>query len=196
MISLKERGEEALSASLAAKSSLLKEEGLLATQTFCAWCEEAFRRGGRLLIFGNGGSAADAQHMAAELVNRFRLDRSALPALALTTDTSIITSVANDYHFSQIFARQLEALGQPGDVALGISTSGESENIYQALKVARARGLKTAALTGQGGGRLTEVAELVIAVASQETPRIQEAHIFWIHLVCEVLEEAIFGAKD
>ncbi|WP_456434169.1 D-sedoheptulose-7-phosphate isomerase [Thermosulfuriphilus sp.] len=193
---LKERAQKALEASIAAKASLI-EGALGPTETFCRWCLEAFPRGGKLLVFGNGGSAADAQHLAAELVNRFGFDRAPLPAIALTTDTSVLSSISNDYHFSRVFSRQVEALGRPGDIALGISTSGQSENVYLGLLTARQRGLKTAALTGPGGGKLAEVAEITIPVGLGRTPRIQEAHIFWIHLICEVIEETLFGrTKD
>ncbi|OAG27523.1 D-sedoheptulose-7-phosphate isomerase [Thermodesulfatator autotrophicus] len=154
----------------------------------------ALKAGGKLLIFGNGGSAADAQHMAAEFVNRFRLERLPLPAIALTTDTSILTAIANDYDFSQVFSKQVKALGHPGDVALGISTSGNSENVLQGLATARELGLFTIGLTGGDGGKMPSYADLVITVPSRETPRIQEAHIFYIHLVCELVEEAYFAS--
>jgi len=154
---------------------------------------ETFSRGGKLLIFGNGGSAADAQHLAAELVNRFRRERAPLPALALTTDTSILTAVGNDYDFALIFVKQIEALGRPGDIALGISTSGRSENVIRALARAREMGLYTVGLTGGDGGNLPEVADLVLTVPSRETPRIQEGHLLFLHIFAELLEEACFG---
>ena len=154
---------------------------------------EVFRRGGKLLVFGNGGSAADAQHLAAELVNRFRRDRAPLPALALTTDTSILTAVANDYDFSLVFVKQIEALGRVGDIALGISTSGRSPNVLKALARARELGLFTVGLTGGAGGRMAEVSDLLITVPSEETPRIQEGHLFFIHVFSELVEEAYFG---
>jgi D-sedoheptulose 7-phosphate isomerase len=144
--------------------------------------------GGKLLIFGNGGSAADAQHMAAELVNRLQRERAALAALALSTDTSILTSVANDYSFERVFVRQIEALGRAGDVALGISTSGGSPSVVKALEAARSRGLKTIALTGRDGGGAAAVADVHVNVPSDSTARIQEVHRTLIHAICELVE--------
>ena len=146
------------------------------------------RAGGKLLIFGNGGSAADAQHMAAELVNRLQRERAALAALALSTDTSILTSIANDYTFDRVFVRQIEALGRPGDVALGISTSGGSPSVVRALEAARSRGLKTIALTGRNGGGAAAAADIHVNVPSDSTARIQEVHRTLIHAVCELVE--------
>jgi len=150
------------------------------------------RGGGKVLIFGNGGSAAQAQHIAAELVNRFRKDRKGLPALALTTDTSVLTSVANDYDFSLVFARQIEALGEAGDLAWGMTTSGRSPNVVKALQVAKQRGLRTLAFSGGDGGQVKEVAELCLVVPSEETPRIQEVHITLAHILCELAEDELF----
>jgi len=149
---------------------------------------DSLRAGGKVLVFGNGGSAADAQHLACELVGRFVKERGALPALALTVDTSILTAVANDYSFKQVFARQIEGLGRPGDVALGISTSGESPNVLAALKAAKARGLKTVALTGRDGGSIGRVADIHVNVPDQNTQRVQEVHQTLIHVICEVVE--------
>jgi D-sedoheptulose 7-phosphate isomerase len=150
---------------------------------------EALKAGKKLLVFGNGGSASDAQHMSAELVGRYQRERAAMAAIALTTDTSILTSVANDYSFKQVFARQMEALGQAGDVALGISTSGESPNVVLALQVAKARGLKTIALTGRDGGSVGRAADIHVNVPDQSTARVQEVHRTLIHVMCEVIEE-------
>jgi D-sedoheptulose 7-phosphate isomerase len=150
--------------------------------------DEAFTAGGRLLIFGNGGSAADAQHMAAELVGRFVRERAALPALALSTDTSILTSVGNDYGYERVFARQVEALGRAGDVALGITTSGGSPNVVAALGVAKARGLKTVALTGRDGGLAGAASDIHINVPAESTARVQEVHGTIIHVICELIE--------
>jgi D-sedoheptulose 7-phosphate isomerase len=150
---------------------------------------DALVAGKKLLVFGNGGSAADAQHLSAELVGRFQKERAAMPAIALTTDSSILTSVANDYSFKQVFARQMEALGQPGDVAFGISTSGESPNVLAALQVARAKGLKTIALTGRDGGSVGAAAEIHVNVPDQNTARVQEVHRTLLHVMCEVIEE-------
>jgi D-sedoheptulose 7-phosphate isomerase len=150
---------------------------------------EALKAGKKLLVFGNGGSASDAQHMSSELVGRYQRERAAMAAIALTTDTSILTSVANDYSFKQVFARQMEALGQPGDVALGISTSGESPNVVLALQVAKRRGLKTIALTGRDGGSVGRAADIHVNVPDQSAARVQEVHRTLIHVLCEVIEE-------
>ena len=152
----------------------------------------ALAAGGKLLIFGNGGSAADAQHMAAEFVNRFRLERRPLPAIALTTDTSVITSIGNDYGFDQIFAKQVQALGRAGDVALGISTSGNSPNVLRGIQTAAGRGLLTIALTGGGGGALASAADRVFCAPSAVTARIQEAHITLVHIWCDLVERNLF----
>ncbi|HID98589.1 MAG TPA: SIS domain-containing protein [Thermodesulfobacteriaceae bacterium] len=158
------------------------------------WIARAFRSGGKLLLFGNGGSAADAQHMAAEFVNRFRLDRTPLPAIALTTDSSIITAISNDYSFDQIFAKQVEALAVPDDVVMGISTSGSSPNVLTGLAAARKAGAKTVALTGSSGGGISIDADMVICAATADTPRIQETHIFLEHLLCDLVEKRLSGA--
>jgi D-sedoheptulose 7-phosphate isomerase len=149
---------------------------------------DALKSGRKLLVFGNGGSAADAQHLSAELVGRFQKERAALPAIALTVDTSIVTSIANDYSYKQVFARQIEALGQPGDVAFGISTSGESPNVVAGLQTARARGLKTIAMTGRDGGSVGAAAEMHVNVPDQNTARVQEVHRTLLHVMCEVIE--------
>lgn len=148
--------------------------------------------GGKLLIFGNGGSAADAQHMAAEFVNRFQLERQPLPAIALTTDTSVITSIGNDYGFDHIFSKQVQALGRAGDVALGISTSGNSPNVLRAIQTAAAQGLLTIVLTGGGGGELAGKADHVFRVPSAVTARVQEAHITLVHIWCDLVERILF----
>jgi D-sedoheptulose 7-phosphate isomerase len=150
-------------------------------------------KNGKILIFGNGGSAADAQHLAAELVNRFKKERAPLPAIALTTDTSILTAIANDYDFSQIFSKQILALGKKGDMALGISTSGKSSNVIEALKVAKEIGLYTVGLSGGDGGLMKEICDYLILVPSFETPRIQEGHLLFLHIFSELLEEIIFS---
>ena len=151
------------------------------------------RAGGKLLFFGNGGSAADAQHLAAEFVGRFVRERAGLPAIALTTDSSILTAVGNDYGFDQIFARQVQALGRPGDVAIAISTSGNSPNIIEGVKAARKGYLKTIGLSGKDGGLLATEADVVITIASTSTARIQECHITIGHLFCELTEEDLEG---
>jgi D-sedoheptulose 7-phosphate isomerase len=153
--------------------------------------DEALAAGGKVLAFGNGGSAADAQHLAAELVGRFVRERAALPAIALTADTAILTSIANDYSYKQVFARQIEALGQAGDVAIGISTSGESPNVATALQVARGKGLKTIALTGRDGGSVGAAAEIHVNVPDGNTARVQEVHRTLLHVMCEVIENGL-----
>jgi D-sedoheptulose 7-phosphate isomerase len=153
------------------------------------------RAGGKLLFFGNGGSAADAQHLAAEFVGRFVRERAGLPAIALTTDSSILTAVGNDYGFDQIFARQVQALGRPNDVAIAISTSGNSPNIIEGVKAARKGYLKTIGLSGKDGGLLATEADVVITIASTSTARIQECHITIGHLFCELTEEALARGK-
>jgi D-sedoheptulose 7-phosphate isomerase len=157
---------------------------------------DCLRGGGKLLLFGNGGSAADAQHLAAEFVGRFVRERRALPAIAFTTDSSILTAVGNDYGFEQVFARQVQAFGVPGDVAIGITTSGNSPNVLLGLKEAHARGLKTIGLAGKDGGVLKQSVDFPIVVGSPITARIQECHIAIGHLLCELVEEDMFGSKD
>jgi len=150
------------------------------------------RAGGKVLLFGNGGSAAEAQHFAAELVNGMRhRGRPAIPAIALTTDTSSLTAIGNDRGFALVFSRQVEALGRPGDVAVALTTSGTSPNVVEALKTARAKGLSTVALTGQGGGEVAPFLDFLLDVPSRSTPRIQEAHLFILHLLAEELEDRV-----
>jgi D-sedoheptulose 7-phosphate isomerase len=152
--------------------------------------------GGKVLFFGNGGSAADAQHLAAEFTGRYLKERRALPALALHTNTSSLTAAGNDYGFDFIFARQLEALGKAGDVAVGISTSGNSRNVLRALETAKAKSIYTVALTGGSGGVIKNLADCVICIPSEETPRIQECHILTGHLICEIVEEMLFEPHE
>ena len=149
------------------------------------------KNGHKLLFFGNGGSAADSQHIAAEFVSKFNIDRQALPAIALTVDTSILTSCANDYHFDRVFARQVEALGQEGDIAIGISTSGNSPNVLNAMEEARRKGLRTIAFTGETGGKLKEQVDICLRVPSKITARIQEAHITVAHILCNIIEKEL-----
>ena len=153
----------------------------------------SLRAGGKVLIFGNGGSAADAQHIAAELVNRLNYDRPPIAAIALTTDTSILTSIGNDSSFEDLFARQVGALGRKGDVALAISTSGNSPNVLRAVAAAREIGIKTIALAGRDGGKLAAAADLALVVESSATQRIQETHITIAHILCELVEDALYG---
>ncbi|MBL7132021.1 MAG: D-sedoheptulose 7-phosphate isomerase [Candidatus Omnitrophica bacterium] len=152
---------------------------------------ECLKRGGKVIFFGNGGSAADCQHLAAEFVGRYKKDRKALAAVALTTDTSILTSLANDYGFEVIFAKQIEALGNKGDVAIGISTSGKAKNVIMGIRKAKEMNLKTIGLSGCDGGTLAKVADMSLIVPSKITARIQEAHITIGHIICELAEEAL-----
>jgi D-sedoheptulose 7-phosphate isomerase len=182
------------------KGSIAAKEAFVATQqrkilTLVEWIVDSMKSEGKLLIFGNGGSAADAQHLAAEFVNRFLIDRPPLPAIALTTDSSILTSVGNDFSFEDIFVKQIQALGKRGDIALGISTSGNSLNVITAISEAKKLGLRTAVLTGGSGGKLADLADLALNVPSDRTPHIQEAHIWIEHLLCQLVDETMFG-KD
>ncbi|HUX66472.1 MAG TPA: D-sedoheptulose 7-phosphate isomerase [Terriglobales bacterium] len=152
-----------------------------------------YQQGGKAIFCGNGGSAADAQHLAAEFVGRYLAERRPLPALALNANSSAVTAIGNDYGYEHAFARQLEALARPGDVVVGITTSGNSANIVEALRRGRALGLATVGLTGEGGGKLRAVADILLDVSSQETPRIQECHILIGHCLCQAVEQALFG---
>ena len=154
------------------------------------------RRKGKVLLFGNGGSAADAQHIAAELIGRFRRERKGLPAIALTVNTSSLTAIANDYGFDHVFARQIEALGKPGDVAVALSTSGKSASVVNAIDAAKAGGLVTIGLTGATGGALSGRVRHCLQVPSDITPRIQEAHIWIGHVLCEWIEDSLFGGQS
>ncbi|MFN2365408.1 MAG: SIS domain-containing protein [Desulfurivibrionaceae bacterium] len=181
------------------KNSIAAKEKLFETQSdeiirLAELIAEIIKNGNKLLIFGNGGSAADAQHMAAEFVNRFMIDRPPLAAIALTTDTSNLTSIGNDFSFEDIFDKQVLALGKKGDLALGISTSGNSPNVIKAIKTAAEKGLHTAVLTGGSGGRLAGMAQTVLNVPSEITPHIQEAHLWVEHLLCWMVDDILFGA--
>lgn len=154
---------------------------------------KAVRAGGKVLVLGNGGSAADAQHFAAELVNRFLMERKALPAVALTTDTSVLTSIANDYSFEQIFSRQVEALGREDDVLLAISTSGTSPNVLKALEQANILSMVTIGMTGSDNGKLSPLCDICMAVPDASTPRIQEVHHLALHIICEIMEIQLFS---
>ncbi len=179
------------------EASIAVKQQLLSHTEICAAVAErlirAIRRGNKLLLFGNGGSAADAQHIAAEFVGRYYLDRPALPAQALTVNTSSLTAIGNDYDYDQIFARQIEAFGQAGDVAIGISTSGNSRNVIEALRAAKRKDMVTVGMTGESGGQLKVEVDYCICVPSRDTPRIQEAHILVGHILSELVEQAIFG---
>ena len=151
---------------------------------------EAMQRGNKVLIFGNGGSAADAQHFAAELLGRYKRERKGLPAIALTTDTSALTAIGNDYGYDKVFSRQVEALAHKGDVLIGISTSGNSQNVISALKIGRLMGCFTVGMTGKDGGQIKEISHISLNVPIENTPRVQEGHITIIHTICEWVEDA------
>lgn len=153
---------------------------------------DCLKKNGKILLFGNGGSASDSQHLAAELVGRFKKDRNALPAIALTTNTSVLTSLANDYGYEVVFSKQVEALGQKNDVVIGISTSGKAKNVASGIRQAKKMGLRTVILSGGDGGELTKIADISLIVPSVVTARIQEAHITIGHIICELVEEALF----
>ncbi len=154
---------------------------------------DCYRAGGKVLLCGNGGSAADAQHLAAELISRLKLERAAIPALALTTNTSLLTAIGNDYKYDLVFVRQVEAFGRAGDVLIAISTSGESENVIKAVEFSRVQGIKSIALTGAKGGRLAEKVDIAIKIPSDNVQRIQECHITVGHILCELIESALYG---
>jgi len=157
---------------------------------------EALKSGNKILLFGNGGSAADSQHIAAEFVNRFVIERPPLPAIALSTDTSVITSIGNDYDFSEIFSKQIRAIGQADDVAWGFSTSGTSQNVIKALEVAKKMGMITIGLTGRDGGDIARMVDYPLVVSSNSTPRIQEVHITVGHVICEMVDFKLFQRPD
>jgi D-sedoheptulose 7-phosphate isomerase len=179
--------------SIAAQEAFIGQ-GLEETVAAAQLIAQAILQRNKLIIFGNGGSAADAQHMAAEFVNRFLMERPELPAVALTTDSSAITAIANDYSFEEVFSKQVKALGREGDVALGLSTSGRSANVLQALLAARDRGLKTIALLGNNRREAGPLCDIVISVPSSHTPRVQEMHGLAIHIICELVDNILFAS--
>jgi len=192
-----QRVSQSIEASIAVKERLLSSPELITTvATVSEILVNAMEQGNKVLLFGNGGSAADAQHIAAELVGRFAFDRPALPALALSVNTSCVTAIGNDYGFDRIFSRQIEALGRPGDVAIGISTSGNSQNVLRAASVAKGMGLHTVGLTGCIGGRLKNGVDYCICVPSNETPRIQECHILIGHIISELVEQTLYHERQ
>ena len=156
-------------------------------------CVELYKNNKKTILAGNGGSAADAQHIAAEMVGRYGFDRPSLPSLALTTDTSALTAIGNDYGYDKVFSRQLEGMGQDGDLFIGISTSGNSENIINAFNAAKEKNIITVALTGRDGGEMAKIADIALIVPSDSTPRIQESHILIGHIICDIIEKEIFG---
>lgn len=187
---MKKHIEKILKESISVKEELLKSYVDVIAQIAQAICE-SIKSGGKLIIFGNGGSAADAQHIAAELVGRFQKERKAIAAIALTTNTSIITALANDYGYDEVFNRQVEALAGKKDIILAISTSGRAKNVNRAVEKAKSRGIKTIAFTGAGGGELARLADTALIIPSKITARIQEAHITVGHIICELIEEGL-----
>ena len=177
--------------SIAVKEKFL-EENLETIVEVSVLLADTFSNGNKLLLFGNGGSASDASHIAAEFVNRFKMERPAFPAIALNTDTAVMTSIANDYDYNNIFERQLKALAQAGDAVIAISTSGNSPNVIKAVKAAKIKKLKTIAFTGANGHKLASLSDHVFAVPSDNTPRVQETHITLAHALCQMVEEIIF----
>lgn len=183
-----------IEASRDVKNALLANETLLDTlQTVAQTCVARYKNGKKTLLAGNGGSAADAQHIAAELVGRYGFDRPSIPSLALTTDTSNLTAIGNDYGYDAVFSRQLEGMGQEGDVFIGISTSGNSKNVINAFTSAKKMGITTVALVGRDGGAMAKMADFALIVPSHDTPRIQESHILIGHILCDIIEKELFG---
>jgi len=192
-----QRVRHSIQASIAVKDLLLKNaESVSIIAEVSERVVDTITKGNKVLLFGNGGSAADAQHIAAEFVGRFAFDRPALPALALSVNTSCVTAIGNDYGFDLVFSRQIEALARQGDLAVGISTSGNSSNVLHALSVARKMGLCVVALTGCTGGKLKNVVDYCICAPSNQTPRIQECHILIGHIISELVEETIFHEQS
>jgi len=183
-----------IEASIQAKQAILKDPDLLQLiSNAAATVTKAYKNGKKTLLAGNGGSAADAQHIAGEFVSRFYFDRPGLPSIALTTDTSILTAIGNDYGYEKLFARQVQALGNEGDVFIAISTSGNSPNVLKALEVCKEKGITSIGLTGMSGGKMADKCDICIKVPSAETPRIQESHILIGHIICCIAEEEMFA---
>lgn len=188
---MKKKIEGILEESISVKKGLIASQ-LDAIEEAAGVIIKALKAGGKVIIFGNGGSAADSQHIAAELVGRFLKERRGLPAVALTTNTSILTAIANDYSYDDVFSRQLDAIAAKNDVAIGISTSGKAANVIKAVELANNKGIYTIALTGCDGGGLAGIAKISIIVPSKSTPRIQESHVAVGHILCQLVEEALF----
>ncbi len=189
------RAEACFRDSIAVKERFLAEGGGALVEKAARMVAESLRRGGRVYLFGNGGSAADAQHLAGELVGRFTMERRALPAVAFTTDTSVLTAVGNDYGFDRCFERQVEALVGKGDVVVALSTSGNAPNVLRGAALARKRGARVIALTGAGGGKLKGLAHLCLCAPAKESCRIQECHITIGHAICALVEQRLFGKR-
>jgi len=187
---MRERIKDILLESIQVKEEILRNQ-VDAILEIAELMIDCLKKDGKVIVFGNGGSASDSQHIAAELVGRFKKDRSALAAIALTTNTSILTSLANDYGYDVVFSRQIEALGKKNDIALGISTSGKAKNVALAIKQAKKMGIKTVALSGGDGGDIVKLADVSLVVPSKITARIQEAHITIAHIICEMIEQEL-----
>ncbi len=180
--------------SISVKESILSSPAVMTSIKDAATATvDAYKKGRKTLIAGNGGSAADAQHIAGEFVSRFYFDRPGIPSIALSTDTSIITAIGNDYGFDRLFERQVHAQGTEGDIFIGLTTSGNSENIVRALHACKEKGIKSIILTGRSGGKTSNLCDICIKVPSEETPRIQESHILIAHIICCIVEEELFG---
>ena len=191
---MKEYIQDQIKKSYETKQSLYSNEPLLdAIIDVAQKCLGLYKNGKKTLLAGNGGSAADAQHIAAELVGRYGFDRPSIPSLALTTDTSNLTAIGNDYGYDYVFSRQLEGMGQEGDLFIGISTSGNSKNIINAFLSAKKKGITTVALVGKDGGEMAKIADISLIVPSNSTPRIQESHILIGHILCDIIEKEMFG---
>jgi len=183
-----------VAASAETKQKILNDERFIAKIAEVAKaCLDVYHSSKKTMLAGNGGSAADAQHIAAELVGRYGFDRPSIPSLALTTDTSNLTAIGNDYGYDKVFSRQVEGMGQEGDLFIGISTSGNSQNIIAAFESAKAKGITTVALTGRDGGKMAQMADYALIVPSNATPRIQESHILIGHILCDIIEKELFG---
>jgi len=188
--------EKILREGIEVKNEILRDASLLdLIEKISSVIIKAYQNKKKVILFGNGGSAADAQHIAGELVNKLSFERKALPAIALTTDTSVLTSIANDYDYSKVFARQVEALAEDGDVVIGISTSGNSASVLEGMRAARKKAY-TVGFTGRGENKLSNIVDIALRVPSEDTPRIQEAHIAILHIICCLIEKKLFGSRS
>jgi D-sedoheptulose 7-phosphate isomerase len=191
---MKQYIKEQIKQSYETKQKIYNNENLLDSIEFLAKsCVEVYKNGKKTMLAGNGGSAADAQHIAAELVGRYGFDRPSIPSLALTTDTSNLTAIGNDYGYDKVFSRQLEGMGNKGDIFIGISTSGNSQNIINAFESAKTKGITTVAFVGKDGGKMAKMADISLIVPSNDTPRIQESHILIGHILCDIIEKELFA---
>lgn len=185
--------KENIKESLESKKKLLEDADFIASvEKVAELCIAAYKNGNKILVCGNGGSASDAQHMVGELVGRYLIERSGIPAVALNANTTVVTALANDYDYNKIFAKQVKALGQGGDILFGISTSGNSSNVNNAFEVAKKMGIKTVGLTGRNGGKMRGNSDYLLNVPSDRTPRIQEMHIMLIHIICGLIEKGLW----